>query len=267
LLFPDLLQRFIPLPLPGTDRARAFETAWQTEWSLRTGNERMSQPFERLWGGDPLASPLPALFLNATQVETGLRAVLSPVRLEIARVPDLIDGLDALSTSGPATVSLATAAHASARFPYVSPAGRVPGGHFVDGGYFENSGAATGLELLSALGGRDVQPIVIAIVNSLDPPPPKPDRWVNDLLAPPLTLFRTRDARAVHSESVLERAARQQGGCMVRIPRERGAIEPPLSWVLSASSQSELDGQLARLEPRFAAALAPLARGASPCRP
>jgi hypothetical protein len=210
---------------------------------------------------------VPALFLNSTQVETGLRAVWSPVRFDGARVPDLIDALDALSDGRPpVTVSLATAAHASARFPYVSPAGRIPGSHLVDGGYFENSGAATGLHLLSALGRQSArQPIVIALVNSLHAHRPSLDRWANDLLAPPLTLFRTRDARAVNSESVLDRAVQQQGGCMIRIDREPGGIEPPLSWVLSGSAQKELDRQLDQLEPRLRKALAPLSGGASPC--
>ena len=40
----------------------------------------------------------------------------------------------------------------SARFPYVSPAGSFPGGQrIVDGGYFENSGAATALEILNVV--------------------------------------------------------------------------------------------------------------------
>src|ERR1051325_10644881 len=47
-------------------------------------------------------------------------------------------------------VPLSTAAHMSARFTYVSPAGRFDpdGTHVVDGGYFENSGAATALDIL-----------------------------------------------------------------------------------------------------------------------
>jgi hypothetical protein len=195
--------------------------------------------------------------------------VWSPVRLEPGRVADLEDGLDALSGGGESrTVSLATAAHASARFPYISPAGRVARRHVVDGGYFENSGAATGLQLLAALARQPaVQPIVIAVVNSLSRPDPPPDSVATDLLAPPLTLFRTRDARAVHSVTLLERAVQQQGGCMIRFAREPSGVEPPLSWVLSASAQEELDRQLAGLNDAFEQALAPLHSGANPCPP
>src|SRR6185503_17993739 len=57
------------------------------------------------------------------------------------------------------TVSLATAAFLSARFPLVTPEAELPstsdtsktGERLVDGGYFENSGAATLLELLASL--------------------------------------------------------------------------------------------------------------------
>ena len=48
-------------------------------------------------------------------------------------------------------LSLATAAILSSRFPYVSPAGKVGSNYYVDGGYFDNSGAGTILELLGEL--------------------------------------------------------------------------------------------------------------------
>ncbi len=53
-----------------------------------------------------------------------------------------IDSLDALHELG-ADVRASAAAHNSARFTYVSPAGDLGNGKgsVIDGGYFENSGA------------------------------------------------------------------------------------------------------------------------------
>jgi hypothetical protein len=76
---------------------------------------------------------------------------------------------------------LSTAALNSARFPFVSPAGRIPYhggdidlelGHLIDGGYFENDGAFTTLKLLETLGGRLDGIRVVVIQISIDSPRP-----------------------------------------------------------------------------------------------
>ena len=49
-------------------------------------------------------------------------------------------------------IPLSTAAHMSARFTFVSPAGRFPdGSHIVDGGYFENSGAIAAYKIATRI--------------------------------------------------------------------------------------------------------------------
>jgi hypothetical protein len=296
LLFPDLLQRMLPVALPRTDRARAFEASWRAGWRRRAGNDRFGEPFEDLWPGGVSASAVPALFLNSTLVETGARLIWSPVNLapspphtgaggDAWSFPDATDGLVALESpaeppgSGPSpaegagakqrhTVSLATAAHASARFPYVSPAGRLPRGHVVDGGYFENSGAATALDLLAALDRfTDLDVVVVVIGDAVEDTPPPRDLMANDLLAPPRTLFRTRDGRARYAVASLERAVARRQGCLVRMRRLTRQLEPPLSWVLSHSAQKELDAQLLALEPRLEAVLAPLRGARFSCPP
>ena len=62
-----------------------------------------------------------------------------------------LDSLDALHVLGK-DVRASTAAHNSARFTYVSPAGDLGNrnGSVIDGGYFENYGALTALELARA---------------------------------------------------------------------------------------------------------------------
>ena len=94
----------------------------------------------------------PALLLNATHQETGRRIITSHIKIERNI---FLDSYDALQVLG-ADLRLSTAAHNSARFTYISPAGdlisanpdeRWNKGYVIDGGYFENYGAETALEL------------------------------------------------------------------------------------------------------------------------
>lgn len=166
-LFPDLVQRVLSptwgrFTLP--DRARFIEATWEEAWIRGAGTDRFAGDFMALWARTPSATfdrslVVPSLFLNATWVETGGRAVISNLDLSsphFAGADDFLAGI-----CHPLTLS--TAVHASARFSYISPAGTVEwssdgrkgclGGDLatrrvVDGGYFENSGAVTAEELL-----------------------------------------------------------------------------------------------------------------------
>lgn len=92
--------------------------------------------------------PAPWLLLNATDALTGQRVV----QLNAAT------GLSLATAGGriPAITAVGVATLDSARFPYVSPAGDVPSTTgaprrlLVDGGYFDNSGAASLRDLLLA---------------------------------------------------------------------------------------------------------------------
>jgi hypothetical protein len=171
---PDLTQRFVPIPkLP--DREKALEEGWERGWSTAFDKDE-------LFGGPFLATmqkhaQLPNLFLNGTVVETGERIVTSNVHV-LPALPfrNAFDAFDQLQFDIP----LSTAAGMSARFTYVSPAGKIPYngadkdkpelpatcttgsvanpryhrdlfGHVVDGGYFENSGAVSAAELVQVV--------------------------------------------------------------------------------------------------------------------
>jgi hypothetical protein len=90
----------------------------------------------------------PALLLNATHEETGKRIITGHVLIERDVFLDSLDALDVLGRD----VRASTAAHNSARFTYVSPAGDLGNskGSVIDGGYFENYGALSALELARA---------------------------------------------------------------------------------------------------------------------
>lgn len=172
LLGPDLVQRFLPFGVGQFDRSLGLERAWEVAWQEETGSRRFAEPFLDLWRGEH-GLEVPSLILNGTHVETGRRILTSNLipannvnrdrtkgeSPESGESPEFYDAYhmhDILN----ADIPLSTAAHNSARFTYVSPAGSlmtevdgemVMRGHVVDGGYFENSGATTVLEVLRVL--------------------------------------------------------------------------------------------------------------------
>ena len=130
MLYPDFVQRFLPFPIPYFNRARALEMGWEKAWRETMGNNRFAESFVDLW--KPGAREwMPALFFNGTSVEKGKRIVTANLRLTTVFL-DAEDTADKLAQhSLPATkaacnVPLSTAALLSARFTYVSPAGRFP---------------------------------------------------------------------------------------------------------------------------------------------
>jgi hypothetical protein len=162
LLFPDLLQRFLPFRVYGWDRSLGLEESWQIDWRMlferppapgRPVPNPFADTIEALYLRDGrVRGDLPLLFLNSARAEAGRSVLQSPVSIPSAELDDLFDAR--LHTRG---LPLSDAVHNSARFPVVSPGGDVntsEGNHWdslVDGGYFENSGAATLAELIRAL--------------------------------------------------------------------------------------------------------------------
>src|SRR5437667_235836 len=155
MLYPDLVQRFLPVPIAYFDRARALELGWEKAWRDRMANDRFSRCFVDLWPADS-QKWVPALFLNGTSVEKGNRIMTSNLRVtdSFFDVEDAAVKLspDARATQAGCHIPLSTPAHMSARFTYMSPAGRFPDGtYIVDGGYFENSGATAALEIVTRI--------------------------------------------------------------------------------------------------------------------
>ena len=157
MIFVDTPSNFLP-DLGQIDRGTALER------SFENGSEGyLAYPFLSFFPDKEAAKKTwrPALFLNATHQETGRRIIASNIKVERQIFLDSFDELNLLGSDIPAS----TAAHNSARFTYVSPAGKLvwPAeksqdrahsgqksqnrGYVIDGGYFENYGALTALEL------------------------------------------------------------------------------------------------------------------------
>lgn len=283
LLYPDMLQRFVPFPMDSADRARAMEAGWNDGWRRSLGSERFAQRFDALWRGDA-ALDVPSLLLNATLVNGGNRIIASDLVID-GRFPDAYDAFDPVLDLR--QMSLSTAIHNSARFSYMSPAGVVSGcgreghlapcaangprhawGRVIDGGYFENSGVESVRDLLFAMRpalagwsarGFLIEPVVIVIANSpgalapsgrQDPATARLDiTFLSELLAPPLGLFNTRTARATFAVTAERR------DMQLILPADPGRFlwfgmqtenDTPLGWALADQTFNGIDALLRR---------------------
>jgi hypothetical protein len=157
-LFPDFLQRILPVPIGEFDRARALEMSLEQAWPRTVGQDSAAATFtpfaedhRKLWRP---GSNSPALLLNATTIQSGDRVVISPFRLRDRDTTFADQFVDLLNRDS--TVRLSTAVGLSARFPLITPPALLfdPDGRavqLVDGGYFDNSGIRTAAELIDKL--------------------------------------------------------------------------------------------------------------------
>ncbi|HWB46319.1 MAG TPA: hypothetical protein VG900_12825 [Hyphomicrobiaceae bacterium] len=204
-LFPDFVQRFLPVAINQFDRARALEKGFEFAWSADHGSEKnpFAGSFFALCTAGTKACPqeataVPALLLNTTIIETGTQAVLSPLYLGYTAYSST-GGIEDFyrSSADIRQMRLSTAVGLSSRFPWILPAGwhnftlpPTPGTNekprryrmsFADGGYFEGSGALTADNLAQylmeevlkpnggALNGLDIALKIILITGTYQP--------------------------------------------------------------------------------------------------
>jgi hypothetical protein len=79
-------------------------------------------------------------------MQDGAPAVISNVKLNYGTSSSRVDVLDVIGANK--EISIASSIVLGARFPYFSPAGRIKDQYFVDGGYFDNSGAGVVHEMI-----------------------------------------------------------------------------------------------------------------------
>ena len=171
LAFVDLPSWILP-QMGQITRGEALELAFED-----AAGPGLAAPFLSLVPSEAAWRPL--LLLNATHQETGRRVIAGHVRID--RDP-FLDSFDMHALTG-IDLPLSTAAHNSARFSYVSPAGRLADhatdegrGWVIDGGYFENFAALTTLQLaraallaIRAETGRDDAVLPVFVQISSDP--------------------------------------------------------------------------------------------------
>jgi hypothetical protein len=175
----DMLGRFAGVLWSGVpDRAEALERAFERHWAwgaaLAVPKKQAEAGLIKLWSDAPAGAP--HLLLNGTDGETGGRLITSTIRFD--QTDDLFAASDDLLGILGFDVPASTAVTNSARFPYISPAGRFKDQgrlrQVIDGGYFENYGVRTAAELARGIGavgvrhGLDILPVVVVVSNDAD---------------------------------------------------------------------------------------------------
>ena len=276
-LFPDLFQRFFFSPIPWFDRALALEYGFEQAHAKLGINSLTNSFFDWHIRGNRLG---PALLLNTTHVKSGRRMAFSPFTSDsfgLSRPLSLSDVSDAVD------VSLRSAMVLSARFPVFTPPGffektlltletngttvkthSVSIKHrLVDGGYFENSGTATLLDLFEKLQRIDhhkkCRLYIIRIGHRL---PASGDVQIKDKglkektalprretegfdeLSPVLALLNVREARGNNASKQLEEAYdRQYSTPVIDFFWEEKDVPLPLGWLISQPACQSLDKQ------------------------
>jgi hypothetical protein len=164
LLFVETVQQFLPFPISRFDRQLGLEYSLERSFLETFGKDTLAEPLYALMPSEDTPN-LPYLFLNATRARDGRRLIMSPLYVKAFPHGGFDDWHLIDYRNGP---PLSAAAGTSARFPFISPPGSFtnlsvktgPDGTFpqdpdykgkkdqyVDGGYFDNSGTPTLVEV------------------------------------------------------------------------------------------------------------------------
>jgi hypothetical protein len=119
MLTRDIITSLLNTSWP-PDRAIALEQAFEDGWVSATGNDWFANEQTSLWQGPDLYR-VPPVFLNATESVSAGRIVLGPISMVGGA------GIDPIRQKvvEDRALRLSTATVLSARFPYVSPEGRI----------------------------------------------------------------------------------------------------------------------------------------------
>lgn len=282
MLFLDTFQFALPFRSPANDRGAALERAWEAglQKAIRDQSpaprDLKQSPFRSPWRALSGAMPdSPVWFLNSTVVGSGQRFIQQPLDFGAqfeTWFHGALNGIEWLDEYTP----LSAVAHNSARFTYISPPGTLThrvGEHteslqLVDGGYYEDSGAETLLEIYRGLLGAEVQPhnvFVIHISNSPNTEPLLLDATKSedsqDRCTPPEDQTRTKRAGEVEAP-VLALLDTMDGRALAARQRLRDVVKSssdishffhfrlcqsshlPLGWTLSKSAWSDMLTQI-----------------------
>jgi hypothetical protein len=253
-MFPDALQRFLPFPVLKFDRAAILEKTWEKSWSESCEDHPdvfKNGYLQNNFAGTDNQGPL--LFLNATHIETGKRVLISPVKFGNNQFYETTDLFSILNKDIP----LSTATLISARFPYLTPAGLIldeqnkKWGHLGDGGYYENLGISTLLEVYTRLRTiSDVKniPIKVSFVfirNTKDFSKTEPLQSMYEMMAPIEAYLNVWYKSGGYNMNMIKNISLKSNDKILNfaLPRFENDIIP-LGWSLSKQATDFIDSQV-----------------------
>ncbi|MEZ4417636.1 MAG: patatin-like phospholipase family protein [Gemmatimonadota bacterium] len=253
LVYLDFLRLAVGSGLNPRDRGWALERRWAEH--LQSGERTLGE-----WTEGVRAGWRPVMIYNVTLQETGSRLLLAPVRVS----PDLRGTRRDLFQYLPGRdLRVVTAARLSATFPWVSPQSRpalgadtlIPRLHSADGGYFDNSGVLSALEVAGRWLATDTARGVtrVALVEAqasgarvaVEQATADRGDLVNALIGPIRTLYNVRTtSQLARRESDAGLVARLwQDAYGVELCRFVFALTEglPLSWHLTAQERRRIE--------------------------
>jgi hypothetical protein len=239
----------------------AGDRAWALEHSMeKTGDATLDRAVSRGFSNylpyvkDALPNvrnALPIIFINTTRMQDGRPGVVSNIDIDSIANGNRIDVLDSLA--GGEDIHLSTCMVMGARFPYVSPAGRIRNQYFVDGGYFDNSGAGIVHEMLQEIehlkqdtafvNGTMIRKLRFYVLHITNTPfsisaPESVHPFKNDLLAPLVTLagsYSTQtDVNDYRLNNYIDKYNRDSSHLIINLYREKKEQSFPMNWVISS---------------------------------
>lgn len=246
LVFGEVLNYFIPTHIIAFDRAIVLEKSWEKSWSIATKYQStnvFAAPFDLQIGDDK-----PALFINTVESETGLPTVWSNVLLDSTIA--LFNNRD-LRNKFHYTIPYSTAINLGTRFPLLSPAAMFTKEgrrlHYIDGGYYENKGQQTILEVLQAIHiekYKRVTPYILQFNFSQDDSSSiQPIRFANEIMEVVNGIENTRFARVSLATEAMKNYMRNTFDTLqiIHLNLDISIKKLPMNWLLSHTAIDRID--------------------------
>ncbi len=268
LMGSDFIGHILPFMWILDDRAIALENSFEHQSFLTKENPtsmQFSRPFLTIW--DSVLNKgkfMPALFINTTRVQDASPGLISNLKIDASLFSNRIDVLGKVDSAY--TLSLSTAVVLGARFAYVSPAGRLGDSYYVDGGYFDNSGAGAILNVIEILKNiidknQDAlyKKLRFKLIHITNDKAPKSDLSgihpvTNDAAAPLITILGSYTMQTEYNNKRLKETMNELGdqskgvnyfSCDLHKGEDSVATETfPMNWYISKTKRQSMDSAM-----------------------
>lgn len=259
MFYGDILNLFVPIQIPRFDRAIALEDAWEWGYESIINANHLNFFSRNVLSLYPREHRYPAIYVNTTEVETGRQCWITNVKPS----PRMIRGheRDLLSYRIGTGIRYSTMINFSTRFPLFSPAATVVESaprkfHYVDGGYYENTGMATMKEVMESLlplfhhydsMGIVLRPHVLVLRFSEGDGQHRNLNFGNEISEVLLGIYNTRAGRAEVAEAELTRLVEGTlNGEVATLRLSMDNSQVPMNWVLSNTSLANIHKDIAQ---------------------
>ncbi|MCJ0743416.1 patatin-like phospholipase family protein [Pedobacter montanisoli] len=226
------------------DRSIALEDTWEKAYSKFKNNKKTNSYSEPFILNDT-GTVKPVFLINTFEAESGLNAVVS----NNATNGLLFDKQRDLFASKLKNIRYSTAINFSSRFPLFSPGAMIDSGgkkrlHYLDGGYVENTGTGSMLEIIQLLKQsadyKCITPIVISLRFGTDSTDNNGIKFLNELSEIASGLLNTRSGRSKTAVAMLKKVIEADKGIWIDAPLNPEEKKIPMNWVLSSQSMNRI---------------------------